>query len=200
MRRRVLLMLGAVVAVVAGVGLLLMSLGGRDQEYETHVTGVLHVNVNCSDLERSRRFYEMLGFGVLMDVEPEGNAEVAAAVGMESYVVRGVLMVHEDGSVIDLLQWQEPHDARPPYDKLNHLGLARIALTTTDIDADIARLKAEGVAFLSDRPAEVPDTVGGTTRFICFEDPDGTVIELVELGTVMSVLQRASRAAAKRGD
>jgi catechol 2,3-dioxygenase-like lactoylglutathione lyase family enzyme len=148
-----------------------------------NVTGILHVNINCSDFERSRRFYEMLGFRVIMDVEPNGGADVAAAVGMAPYVVRGALMKHRDGSVIDLLEWRDPRDERPPYDGLNHLGIARVALVTTDIEADMAVLTAAGVEFLSSGPASVEGPAGRTTRFICFRDPDGTVLELVEMGS-----------------
>lgn len=146
-----------------------------------NVTGILHVNINCSDFERSREFYEMLGFRVIMDVEPSGSAEVAAAVGMAPYQVRGALMRHRDGSVIDLLEWRDPRDERPPYESLNHLGIARVAFVTTDIEADMARLAGAGVEFLSAAPATVEGHDGGSTRFICFEDPDGTILELVEM-------------------
>ena len=43
----------------------------------------------------------------------------------------------------------------------------------------MARLKAEGVEFLSE-PASVKLEDGPVTRFVCFKDPDGTVIELVQ--------------------
>ena len=146
-----------------------------------NVTGILHVNINCSDFDRSRKFYEMLGFRVVMPIEPRGTADVAAAVGMQGYVVRGALMQHRDRSVIDLLEWQEPRDERPPYGRLNHLGIARIAFVTTDIDRDMEQLSAEGVQFLSREAAVVEGPGGRTTRFICFRDPDGTVLELVEM-------------------
>jgi len=146
-----------------------------------NITGLLHININCSHFERSRQFYEILGFRVLMDVAPNGSGDVAAAVGMESYNVRGALMKHPGGVVIDLLEWKDPRDERPPYDSLNRRGIARIALVTTDILSDMDRLQREGVEFLSARPAEVPDPRGGKTRFICFRDPDGAVLELVEM-------------------
>lgn len=148
-----------------------------------NVTGILHVNINCSDFDRSRKFYEMLGFRVVMPIEPRGTADVADAVGMDNYVVRGALMQHRDRSVIDLLEWQDPRDERPPYDRLNHLGIARVAFVTTDIDRDIERLTAEGVEFLSGGAAVVKGPGGRTTRFICFRDPDGTVLELVEMAS-----------------
>jgi catechol 2,3-dioxygenase-like lactoylglutathione lyase family enzyme len=148
-----------------------------------NVTGILHVNINCSDFDRSRQFYEMLGFWVVMPVVPDGSGDVAAAVGMEGYQVRGALMRHKDRSVIDLLEWQDPRDERPPYDTLNHRGIARLALVTTDIESDIERLSAEGVEFLSQEVAVVEGPDGSATRFICFKDPDGTVLELVEMAT-----------------
>jgi catechol 2,3-dioxygenase-like lactoylglutathione lyase family enzyme len=148
-----------------------------------NITGLLHVNINCSDFDRSKKFYEMLGFRTLMPVQPDGAGDVAAVVGMTSYRVRGELMKHGDGSVIDLLEWQEPVDRRPPYDRLNHLGLGRLAFVTTDIEADIERLRSEGAGFLSAGPATVAGPGGSPTRFICFTDPDGTVLELVEMGS-----------------
>lgn len=163
-----------------------------------HVTGVLHVNINCSDFDRSRAFYERLGFQVVMKVAPNGEGDVAAAVGLPRYTVHGALMAHKDGTTLDLLEWQEPRDVRAPYDNLHRPGIARIALTTSDLDADVAALKASGVHFLSERPGAVPDPFGGTTRFICFTDPDGTVLELVQMGTVMGWLQRATKLATKK--
>lgn len=163
-----------------------------------HITGVLHVNINVSDFNRSRAFYEQLGFRVLMEVDPDGSGQIADAVGMDTYTVRGALMVHDSGAVIDLLEWQDPRLDDQPYEQLNHLGLARLALTTTDLDADMARLQADGVEFVSSAPGELPDPFGGTTRFICFKDPDGTTLELVEMGPVMDRVRRASRVLSER--
>ena len=47
---------------------------------------------------------------------------------------------------------------------------------------DIATLIGAGVEFLSEGPAEVAGPKGSQVRFICFKDPDGTVLELVEMG------------------
>jgi catechol 2,3-dioxygenase-like lactoylglutathione lyase family enzyme len=148
-----------------------------------HVTGVFHVNVNCSDYERSRAFYERLGFRVVFDVPETNTPEVAAAVGMPPYRVRGALMALRGAAgpatLVDLLEWRHPRDPSPPYPHLYHLGLARIALTTSDLDADVAELEAAGVRMLSP-PARLAAPGSGSTRFVCFEDPDGTMLELVE--------------------
>ena len=146
------------------------------------VTRLVHVNINCSDFDRSLKFYELLGFQKVIAVPSQNTVEVAAAVGMPPYTVKGALLVLQNSKpplVIDLLEWQEPTDNRPPYPNLYHLGIARIALSTNDLDSDIAFLKSEGVEFLSD-PATVKIENQPETRFICFKDPDGTILELVE--------------------
>ncbi len=122
----------------------------------------------------------MLGFRVLMKVPQKGTPELGAALAMPSYLVEGALMVHRDGSLIDLLEWKQPRHEDPPYPVLNHLGLARLAHHTRNIEADVAYLKEKGVSFLS----EIVRGLGvmGRSKFVCFQDPDGTVIELVDTG------------------
>ena len=145
------------------------------------ILGLVHININCSDFDRSLQFYELLGFRRAIDVPPTNTVEVAAAVGMPPYRVKGALLVLKtaNGSLmLDLLEWQEPTDSAPPYEHLYHLGIARIALSTDDLEGDMGRLKSQGVAFLSE-PASVSIAGQPTTRFVCFKDPDGTVLELV---------------------
>jgi len=146
------------------------------------IVGLVHININCSDFDRSLRFYELLGFRRASDVPPTNTPEVAAAVGMPPYRVKGALLVLRTATgslMLDLLEWQEPTDPAPPYPHLYHLGIARIALATDDLDGDVARLEAEGVELLS-KPATVSIEGLPPTRFVCFKDPDGTVLELVQ--------------------
>ena len=102
------------------------------------------------------------------------------AVAASRQLERALMALPGTPTLIDLLEWKEPRDSSPPYPHLYHLGLARIALTTTDLDADMAELEREGVEFLSP-PASLAGPAGAATRFVCFKDPDGTVLELVEL-------------------
>jgi catechol 2,3-dioxygenase-like lactoylglutathione lyase family enzyme len=146
------------------------------------VTGLVHVNINCSNFERSLQFYERLGFRLAIEVPPTNTTQVAAAVGMPPYRVRGALLVLDTSRgpfMLDLLEWQEPRDDAAPYPHLYHLGIARIALATDDLEGDMARLKSEGVEFLSE-PATVEIDGQPSTRFVCFKDPDGTILELVQ--------------------
>jgi glyoxylase I family protein len=146
------------------------------------ILGLVHVNVNCSDFDRSLEFYERLGFQKYLDVPSTNTKEVAAAVGMPPYRVKGALLALKNAKspfVIDLLEWQDPTDDEAPYGHLYHLGINRIALSTDDLEQEMARLKLQGVEFLSE-PASVKIEDGPETRFVCFKDPDGTIIELVQ--------------------
>ena len=81
------------------------------------VTGFVHVNINCSDFDRSLKFYELLGFQRAIDVPAHNTAEVAAAVGMSPYTVKGALLILRNAKMplmIDLLEWPQRQRAALP--------------------------------------------------------------------------------------
>ena len=150
-----------------------------------HITGMVHININCTDFQRSKAFYEMLGFQVYWPVPETNTEEVANAVGMPKYQVEGALMALQNAEqpmVIDLLEWKSPRDDSPPYPNLYRPGLARIALSSSDIDADFDFLVENGVEVVSP-PVNVHTSETSYARFFCFKDPDGTFLELVQVIT-----------------
>ena len=155
-----------------------------------NTVSILHANINCSDFEQSRLFYEKLGFVSLLESDAEASAEAAAGLHMPPYQLHASTMVLPgDGFLIDLIRWIDPYDPNPPYELINHLGLSRLSLKTTNLDADIATLQDQGVLFLSE-PVTINRPVANS-RLVCFRDPDGTLIELVELGgTVVGLPNR----------
>ena len=168
------------VVLFVGMSLLLSSCSNSDN----HIVSFMHANINCSDLARSRDFYEMLGFTAVMEGDSEVTAEFAAALNMPPYSISFTQMLSRDGSLIDLIEWKDPYDDSVPYSSVNHLGIAFLTLETTNLDADIVILAAQGVEFFSE-PASMARP-SGNKRFICFKDLDGTIIELVETGSVKS--------------
>jgi catechol 2,3-dioxygenase-like lactoylglutathione lyase family enzyme len=124
-------------------------------------------------------------------VPPTNSPEVAAAVGMPPYRVKGGLMQLESAQhpvVIDLLQWEHPHDDAAPYPHLYHFGLARLALATRDMDADLATLEAMGAELVGPPARVVVNGAATGGRFVCFKDPDGTILELVEMADAGELL------------
>ncbi|MCP4589849.1 MAG: VOC family protein [bacterium] len=147
----------------------------------TSISGVAHVNVNVSDFGRSREFYRMLGMTGSLGPAYIDTPEVAALLGgSEPLSIQGELIqLPADGSVVELVQWLNPHDPEPAYaPPINHLGIDRMAYYTLDLAGDVERLKAQGVEFLS----EIAPCCSGpesTSGIVAFSDPDGTFIELL---------------------
>jgi|GEM_PF-121861 len=146
------------------------------------ITRLGAVNVNVSDLERSVAWYQMLGFTRSGVALPAPNAREANALGFDAPVqLQGEAVRHSiDSSTLELVQWLEPFDESPPYAlPVNHLGIHRMAFATSDIEADVATLTAQGVAMVSPiTPCCSGDDSWGS--IIAFKDPDGAILELVE--------------------
>jgi catechol 2,3-dioxygenase-like lactoylglutathione lyase family enzyme len=167
---------------------------------------LFHTNVVCTDFEKSYAFYTgkvglvpltrrragipdpvksaRTGDGRLPGearTRPEDGAASARALGLEADMgSRGVLLYwpgSPEGPYIDLLQWTEggqPLDRTP-----KQTGLARLAMQVDDIEGEYGRMRERGIEFLSE---PVPILLGATTiKIVCFRDPDGTLLELVEL-------------------
>lgn len=141
---------------------------------------IFHFNINCSNLKKSVEFYQKLGFQVILDFgEGMESKEMAEAFGMEVADIKGVhLRIGDDSSStrIDLLEFKNPPPTGKPYPHLYHTGIARMCLKTTNIDQDYQDLKAKGIEFMSE-PKLLPGT---TVKIVCFKDPDGTFVELLE--------------------
>ena len=145
------------------------------------IKSIFHINVNCRDLERSRAFYESLGFQVVLDLKAGGAPEMLRGLGLPSSSrAKAVIMMLEPevprSTRLDLIEWLEPPTHGEPRKDLAQVGAARIALWTKGIDEEYRRLTDAGVEFLSD-----PVDMNGT-RFCCFKDPDGTILELIDFG------------------
>src|SRR3954468_3347076 len=99
---------------------------------------VFHLNVNCSNVERSLAFYrDLLGLTQGAHTAPE-TPQPGAAFGLDEAQWDAWILYDErglEGMAIDLLQWQVPPPTGTPYPSANMPGLARIGITTSDIDA-----------------------------------------------------------------
>ena len=146
------------------------------------LTGRIHFNTQTADFARARAFYRTLGFTAGVTGFPKTNThEMARSLGMDdlcSYEIEEIEVIAiPDGwgpTSIDLIQFAVPFNPAPPYGSPVHLGMAYAALLTTDLDADLALLRARGVELLSE-PYGVPGN-----RFVFVRDPDGVFFKLEE--------------------
>ena len=144
---------------------------------------LFHVNVNCSDLERSRRFY-VDGLGLAAGAHTTtGHTQAGDAFGLDKARWDAWILLGPqgfDGGAIDLLEWLEPRPTGAAPRALNERGFQRAGIRVPDLDAAIASLTQAGGAVWS-RPVE--HAAGERTiRIVMANDPDGVAIELVEGG------------------
>lgn len=125
-----------------------------------------HVNVNCSDLDRSLAFYEgILGFTRLARTTPS-EPQPGAAFGLEQVQWDAWILAGASGMaglVLDLLEWKVPTPAGRPA-ALTEQGFAALGIAVPDLAATLAALESAG------------HRVSGAT----ITDPDGTLLDLVE--------------------
>lgn len=141
-----------------------------------------HFATHTKDFDQTREFYRMLGYTAGRGGFPLTNThQMARALGMFDICQYELVMgevISLPGSLnaanIDLLQFKTPFNGDPPYDLPNHLGMAYAALLTTDLAADVAFLRSEGVEFLSE-----PYGISGD-QFVFFRDPEGVLYKLME--------------------
>lgn len=143
---------------------------------------VMHVNINCSDLERSLAFYRDR-VGLVPQSHTNPMPQDGAGFGLSGQVVWDAHLLHDDrgfaGAAVDLLEWKSPPPLGQPAREANHLGFLRLCFRHPDLDALHRALEGAGFACRS-RPISVPVLADQSVRFFCCEDPDGTVIEFVE--------------------
>ena len=122
----------------------------------------LHTMVRITDPQRSRAFYEALGFSFDRDMDIVRNGEVEAT----NYFF--TLGDHE--SVLELTY---NHDGRT-YDL--GTGYGHIAVAADDLGRTLTELKEQGI-----EPEREPYRVRDGGSLICFvQDPDGYRIELID--------------------
>jgi len=128
------------------------------------IAGLAHIGVRVHELERSLRFYELLGF-----------KKTAGPLGPEPVAI----LDHPSGLEVNLVlnapQAKEPNVLMDVPDK--HPGITHFALLCDDIMAAKQQLEAAGIS-LSGGPVRF----GPTAQGIFVRDPDGNVIELHQRG------------------
>ena len=126
------------------------------------VARFLHTMVRITDPEKSRQFYEALGFEFERDMDIVRNDEVEATNYFYS--------LGDQRSVLELTY---NHDGRT-YDL--GTGYGHIALAVDDLQASLARLAQQGI-----EPEREPYRVREGGSLLCFvRDPDGYRIEIID--------------------
>jgi catechol 2,3-dioxygenase-like lactoylglutathione lyase family enzyme len=145
------------------------------------VTSVRGVEVVVSDLNRSRAFFELLGFVAVREEELSGAMEEQRTGIAKARVRRLELTL--GGERLVLRQFLAPAAGRPvPADSRgNDLWFQHVAIVVRDMDKAYGWLRAHHVAHVSSGPQTLPQwnkNAAGIRAFY-FADPDGHTLELI---------------------
>jgi lactoylglutathione lyase len=128
------------------------------------MTTYLHTMVRITDPDKSRAFYEALGFTASRDMDIVRNGEKEATNYFFSLPGQP-----------DVLELTLNHDGRT-YDL--GTGYGHVAVGVEDLDGTLEQLKAQGI-----EPERPPYQVSAGGSFLCFvRDPDGYRIEIIHRG------------------
>lgn len=140
------------------------------------MTGLRHAGIVVADMGAALRFYrDLLGLRVI-NSDSEHGSYIDTVLGMSGVHVWTVKLVGGAGSILELLEFDLPKSENRG-GRLCDLGPSHVAFTVDDIEDTYARLKDEGVRFLSE-PVRSPE---GRVRVVFCYDPDGNPVELVEV-------------------
>ncbi len=124
------------------------------------ITGLAHIGIRVHDLDRSARFYALLGF-----------VKTAGPIGPEPVAI----LEHPSGVEINLVL--NARDANAPNVLMDgpekHSGITHFALSCADVVAAKAALIAAGITAI-----EGPVKFGTFAMGVFVRDPDRNVIEL----------------------
>jgi catechol 2,3-dioxygenase-like lactoylglutathione lyase family enzyme len=147
-----------------------------------------HININVSNLEDAIGFYQKLGFEMFipgipylgLTADPDHSAMPATATDALGITTgtRGRACIMQLGRgfpKIDLTELADTVQTAPATNA--DLGLVRFCLASPNLQRDVDLLRAQGVQFLT--PAQT--TPGGLAEIATCMDPDGTLIELLQV-------------------
>jgi catechol 2,3-dioxygenase-like lactoylglutathione lyase family enzyme len=139
------------------------------------LTGINHIGVTVSSIERTVEFYkDVFGGSVMFEFDLPGD-RVRAMLGITDADARGkVCWVKLPGAALELFEF----DPKQPAEKVawNRPGCTHFALQVSGLEAWHAHLTARGVRVLG-----APKPSGGRASFFYAADPDGNLIELIEM-------------------
>jgi len=140
------------------------------------IKDVRHMGIVVSDMEKSLKFYrDLLGLKVksLVDEEGEFLDNMLAHENVKNKVAK--LYAKNGNALVELID-SKSYGNKKDRDFFT-IGASHFALTVDDLDETYDYLIKNGVKFTAP-PQQSPD---GFAKVTFCEDPDGTLIELVEV-------------------
>lgn len=149
------------------------------------LTSFYTVNVNVADLDRSIEFYGKLGFVQVLRFSITDRSVMTMYSMPDLKELEFAWMklgtATRSGPLLDLVQFVDPPVGPFEGNPTNRPGLSRLTFRVDDMDAQYEHLKELGVDFILPLTRR-PGPNGAPLGVMWIKDPDGTVIEMLEVG------------------
>lgn len=143
------------------------------------IKGVRHTGLVVRNLERSLKFYELLGLKIYKR-EIEKGEYIDALVGIKDVEVEWAKLDHPLGGTIELLEYKSHPDSEainsPQPIPSNKITSGHVALTVDNLE-EIYQILLEEKYDCNSPPLVNPR---GNVKILYCHDPDGIIIELIE--------------------
>jgi len=148
----------------------------------------VHANICVRNLARTVPFYEMLGFEKFDDNFFEQGSGVWEGLGIPDGRRFQAVFMRIPGDrprpFLDIIQFIDPTPAGEAYPTLHNVGICRLCFEVDDLFEVSRVLQENNVPFVG--PISRYETAKGARshgidcQFLCFKDPDGTILEYIQ--------------------
>lgn len=154
------------------------------------ILGFHHVAISTPDIDRLTAFYcNLFGFEPVLDFEWQKGVEAYDTMMALKDTAARTIMLRNGNSFLEFFQFASPAPQQQPQDRpVNAHGITHICIAVDDAVAECARLEKLGLR-LHCPPIRSDLPVTGTYA----RDPDGNVIEILEVSEATHPLAFANR-------
>jgi catechol 2,3-dioxygenase-like lactoylglutathione lyase family enzyme len=146
---------------------------------------IFHFVLPCADADRSIEFYGLFGFEIIKDnrgvVWPDYVGENFNMKSAAQGNAVQLILPHDDElqTRVDLIEWLDPRWKSPYAGLPAEQNFPRVmALLTENVIVAVDDLASKGLR--PTNPLRPPDAKIGVQGVVCFADPDGHIVELIE--------------------
>ena len=169
-------------AAALAMGFLSMSAWAADIMPNPGLDGgiaLANVTISVSDLEKSTKFYQALGFAA-GDAHQPPVAIASKTLGIPPNFKLDIRFLSRNGMYIELVHLDPPPKMPASTGTAGQIGLSALAMRVDSVERVAEIIKQNGGKALEETHASVGQP-GHTTEFMFCADPDGVRIELVAL-------------------
>jgi len=128
-----------------------------------------HIGLCVTDLERSQRFYEALGFEFKRELRPPDEIS-GKLLGVDTPLGMTAVYLGLGAFILELLHFDRPGNPPAVTRVMNEPGLTHISISAADLRATLDRVRELGGEVLDDTDIKLA---------VMIRDPDGQLVELL---------------------